>query len=476
MSVTGGDSSAPKRHRRGSPPTCAGPVLRERRRRLRRGPRGLERADRPPAGADRAVHRRGRRHRRRQLRPRAEPAALDQGRRAQRRRQRRQRRRPRHRPVADARRPRRPGRRGRCARRAARPGATSTARRSSSASPCPGGVVSTTGIAGLTLHGGIGHLRRKHGLSIDNLLSVDIVTADGAAAPGERDRERGPLLGDPRRRQQLRRRHLVRVPGAPGRPDGRWSARSSIRSRTRSRLLAAWRDYMAGGARGGLRRSRSSGAFPPHEPFPPELHGRDVVVVAAVYAGAAGGGRALVQPLRELGEPLIDLSGPWPWLGLQSGFDALFPTGELRYWKSRSLAELSDGRDRRDRSTSPARRPDAAHRHRDLAPRRRDEPRRRDATRPTAVATRRSSSPPRRAGPTRRRTTRRSPGPASSGPRCERHSTGGLYLNFPGLGEEREALARAGYGVNYERLADAEGEVRPGQPLPHEHQHRAGAA
>ena len=84
----------------------------------------------------------------------------------------------------------------------------------------PGGVVSTTGIAGLTLHGGVGHLRRKHGLSIDNLLSVDIVTADGQLRTGERDRERGSLLGRARRRQQLRRRHLVRVPGAPGRPDG----------------------------------------------------------------------------------------------------------------------------------------------------------------------------------------------------------------------------------------------------------------
>ena len=64
--------------------------------------------------------------------------------------------------------------------------------------------------------------------------------------------------------------------------------------------------------------------------------------MAGVYSGSVEDGEPVVQPLRELAEPLIDLSGPWPWLGLQSGFDALFPKGGLYYWKSRALAELSD--------------------------------------------------------------------------------------------------------------------------------------
>ena len=83
-------------------------------------------------------------------------------------------------------------------------------------------------------------------------------------------------------------------------------------------------------------------SVPPGEPFPPELHGKPVVIVAGVYSGSVEDGEPVVQPLRELGEPLIDLSGPWPWLGLQSGFDALFPKGGLYYWKSRALAELTD--------------------------------------------------------------------------------------------------------------------------------------
>ena len=125
---------------------------------------------------------RGRRRRRRQLRARPRPAALDQGRRPQRRRQRRQRRRARDRPLADARRPRRPA----GAHGAGQGGATwADVDRETQlfGLATPGGVVSTTGIAGLTLHGGMGHLRRKYGLTIDNLLSVDIVTADGQLRP-----------------------------------------------------------------------------------------------------------------------------------------------------------------------------------------------------------------------------------------------------------------------------------------------------
>jgi FAD/FMN-containing dehydrogenase len=79
----------------------------------------------------------------------------------------------------------------------------------------PAGIVTHTGIAGLTLGGGIGWIMRKHGLTIDNLLSVEMVTADGASVGGERHQQRRPVLGGSRWRRQLRDRDRVRVPAAP---------------------------------------------------------------------------------------------------------------------------------------------------------------------------------------------------------------------------------------------------------------------
>src|SRR3954466_3915101 len=203
----------------------------------------------------------------------------------------------------------------------------------------PGGVVSTTGIAGLTLHGGMGHLRRKHGLSIDNLLSVDIVTADGqlrrASATENEDlfwavRGAGSNFG------------VVTSFEFQAHPVGPMLMVAAVFYPLEDvkTLLPAWIDAM-----NAMPDEVSSVAIcwsvPAEEPFPPELHGKPIFVVAGSYVASLEGGESVVQPLRELGEPLIDLSGPWPWLGLQSGFDALFPKGGFYYWKSRGLAEIS---------------------------------------------------------------------------------------------------------------------------------------
>ena len=313
----------------------------------------------------------------------------------------------------------------------------------------PGGVVSTTGIAGLTLHGGVGHLRRKHGLSIDSLLSVDIVTADGrlrrASATENEDlfwavRGAGSNFGVVTSFEF--RAHPVGpmvMVGAVFYPQE--AARD---------VLPAWRDYMASAP-----EELSSLAFfwnvPPGEPFPSEHHGKPVLILAGVYSGSVEDGEPVVQPLRELAQPLIDLSGPWPWLGLQSGFDALFPSGDLRYWKSRAFAALPEEAIE-EIAEWAARRPtpltDITIWHHGGAMSRVDE-------RATAYAGR--DAPFLVTGEVSWTDPAQSDEAIKWGrdfwAAMGRHSTGGLYLNFPGLGEEQEELVKAGYGANYERLA-----------------------
>jgi len=321
----------------------------------------------------------------------------------------------------------------------------------------PGGVVSTTGIAGLTLHGGVGHLRRKHGLSIDNLLSVDIVNADGqlrrASATENEDlfwavRGAGSNFGVVTSFEfQAHPVGPMVMVGAVFYPqaDGRT-------------VLPAWRDYMAS-APEELSSLAIFWNVPPHEPFPPEHHGKPVLIVAAAYSGSVEDGEPVVQPLRELARPLIDLSGPWPWLGLQSGFDALFPKGELRYWKSRALGELTEAAideiaDFASRRPTPL--TDIVIWHHGGAMSRIGE---------TETAYGGRDAPFLVTGEVNWTDPSQNDEAIAFGREfwaaLERHSTGGVYLNFPGLGEEKEELVRAGYGVNYERLAALKAKYDP---------------
>jgi FAD/FMN-containing dehydrogenase len=321
----------------------------------------------------------------------------------------------------------------------------------------PVGVVSMTGVAGLTLHGGAGHLRRKYGLSIDSLLSVDIVTADGAlrtASATENEDLFWAVRGAGSNFGVVTSFEFQAYPVGPTVMVGAVFYPFD----DPSRLLRAWRDYVAG-APDELSSIILLWTVPPGEPFPEEHHGKPVVVVAGCYSGSVEDGGPVVQPLRELAEPLIDLSGPWPWLGLQSGFDALFPSGAFYYWKSRTLAELTDDAidvivDFGSRRPSPltdiivwhyggamsrVAESDTAYGGRDAAflvtgeaswgdPALNDE----------GIGWARAFW-------------------AAIGP----HSDGGTYLNFAGLGEEKEALVRAGYGANYERLTELKAKYDP---------------
>ncbi len=321
----------------------------------------------------------------------------------------------------------------------------------------PGGVVSTTGVAGLTLHGGLGHLRRKHGLSIDSLVSVDIVTADGqfrkASATENEDlfwavRGAGSNFGVVTSFEfQAHRVGPMVFVGATFYP-----------FQEASTVLSGWRDFMAT-APEELSSLAICWSIPPAPPFPPELHGTPIVAVAAAYCGSVEEGEGVVQPLRELAEPLVDASGPWPWLGLQSGFDAIFPKGELRYWKSRSVAELSDeviGEIVELAGRRPAPLTDIVIWHHGGAMTRVGETETsysgRDA--PFLVTAEANWTDP-------AQNDEAIAWAREVWDAMERYSTGNVYLNFPGFGEEKEELARAGYGVNYERLTELKAKYDP---------------
>jgi FAD/FMN-containing dehydrogenase len=200
-------------------------------------------------------------------------------------------------------------------------------------------------------------------------------------------------------------------------------------------------------------------SLPPAPPFPPELHGEPIVAVAAAYCGPVEEGERIVQPLREFAEPLVDASGSWPWLGLQSGFDAIFPKGELRYWKSRTVAELSAEAiseiiELAGRRPSPL--TDIVIWHHGGAMSRVGETDTAYGGRDAAFLVTAEAN-----------WTDPAQNDEAIGwarevwDTMERFSTGGVYLNFPGLGEEKEELARAGYGENYERLAALKAKYDP---------------
>ena len=205
----------------------------------------------------------------------------------------------------------------------------------------PAGVVSTTGVAGLTLGGGFGWVRGKYGLTIDNLLSVDIVTADGKFRRASESENADLFWG-------------VRGGG------GNFGIVTSFEFRLHplgpvlmfcapmypaeqaKEVLHAWREFMDS-APDDFTTEFFFWRIPPHANFTAELHGRWVVIPAGVYAGPVEEGKRYVQPLRELGEMVLDLSGPRPFTAIQSMFDDYMLKGEsLNYWKSIYLDSLSD--------------------------------------------------------------------------------------------------------------------------------------
>jgi FAD/FMN-containing dehydrogenase len=204
----------------------------------------------------------------------------------------------------------------------------------------PSGIVTHTGVAGLTLGGGIGWIMRKHGLSVDQLVSVDLVTADGELVQASAEENADLFWG---------------VRGGGGNfgivtefefrcvPLGTqvlagpvfWPMEQS------GEVLRFYRDWVAGAPDELMTIVVHRKA--PALPFVPEqLHGKHVVMVVCCWAGDVDEGERFIRPLREFGSPVADVCVPKPFLAHQAMFDPSFPPGRWYYFKSCDVGELTD--------------------------------------------------------------------------------------------------------------------------------------
>jgi len=203
----------------------------------------------------------------------------------------------------------------------------------------PSGIISTTGVGGLTLGGGLGHLTRKCGLSVDNLLEADVVLADGslvrASAETNPDllwalRGGGGNFGVVT--SFLFKLHPVdTVVAGPT----FWPLESA------GEVMRWYRDFIVS-APEDLNGFFAFLTVPPVEPFPQALHGQAVCGVVWCYTGAPEDADAAFKPVREFGSPLMHGVQPMPFPALQGAFDALYPPGHQWYWRADFVNELSD--------------------------------------------------------------------------------------------------------------------------------------
>ncbi|WP_345540598.1 FAD-binding oxidoreductase [Variovorax defluvii] len=204
----------------------------------------------------------------------------------------------------------------------------------------PLGINSTTGVAGLTLGGGFGWLTRRHGMSIDNLRSVTVVTPDGE----------------------------VRIASADSEPELFWALRGGggnfgvvtsfefqlhpvgpevyaglvVYPFAQARqVLRAWRDFCES-ASDELTVWTVMRKAPPLPFLPESVHGREVVILPMVWCGDLAAGEKAVAPVLKFGDPIGSHLGPTPYAGFQTAFDPLLAPGARNYWKTNNFSGLSD--------------------------------------------------------------------------------------------------------------------------------------
>ncbi len=202
-----------------------------------------------------------------------------------------------------------------------------------------GGIISTTGVGGLTLGGGIGYLTRGFGLSLDNLVGADVVTADGQQLHAT-DRENDDLFWALRGGSgnygvvtsfEFRLHPVKDIYGGP----------MFYELSEAENILKFFREYIADAP-------EEMGAFPafqiaPLLPFIPEdRHGDTFIAMVACWAGPLEQGESALKPFHDVAPVVAEFVGPMPYPALNSAFDALVPPGLQHYWKASFVKELTD--------------------------------------------------------------------------------------------------------------------------------------
>jgi FAD/FMN-containing dehydrogenase len=204
----------------------------------------------------------------------------------------------------------------------------------------PTGLFSETGVAGLTLSGGYGWQSRLRGLTSDNLLGADIVTADGKlirAAPGENPDLYWALRGGGTSLGAVTSFQYRTYPM----PDEVFFTFVTYPIAEAKQVFQRLREF-------NMTSPREVGAlaviwtFPPSEPYPEEVWNQQFVGVVGPYIGDADTGERVMQPLRELGSAMFDASGRMPFGDVQRAFDEDYPKGRRYYWRSTYVRDLSD--------------------------------------------------------------------------------------------------------------------------------------
>ena len=314
----------------------------------------------------------------------------------------------------------------------------------------PGGVVSSTGVAGFTLAGGMALTRRKWGLACDNLISAEVVTANGQVVTANETHHAdlfwaikggggnfGVVTSFEFQLYSLGPEFNVVAPMYP--------------AEDAARILREWKAFIEQ-APDEISSDYILWNIPSHPHIEPELVGTPIVLVTGGYAGPQDDAMRELQPLREFGTPIVDLSHTARYVDIQSAFDPYFPDTDRYYWKSLYLDHLADeaidsmtaiGAERpttkalfvlRALGGAMSRIPEDATAYGN-----------RDALYNLSIDTTWDDPADDEAMVAWTR---------EAWSKIHELTGGGVYLNFAGLGEDNDDLARGAYGRNYERLRE----------------------